>query len=354
MPTNSDCLSEITQSLINIKSKKMKNINSFKSRLIIAFAAIIVVSSFSACKKDSDAAPTISQVAVSMGGFSQLEAAAIRGGVAIVLSNKNPNDASGAYTVFAPTNDAFAKLGLVNPEDLNVLQKPFLTNVLLYHVNNGNTLQASLTGGASVPSLLGPTKRIINRNGDFYVNGSKILATNVAADNGTIHVIDKVLLASGANIAQTAIFFATAKGFTSPELSFLLEAVLYCELAGALSDATANYTVFAPTNQAFKDLGTILGVPLNQPSDIRKLPKGTVTQVLLSHVFNLQGGGKFTSELNPGTITALNGKSVTLGAFVNGTLTVRGSGNSAAANMAIPDVQTTNGVVHVIDRVILN
>lgn len=332
----------------------MKNINSFKSTLIIAFAALVVVSGFSACKKESNAVPTIAQVAVSMSGFSQLEAAAIRGGVAVVLSNKNPNDPSGAYTVFAPTNDAFARLGLVNPQDLIVLQKPFLTNVLLYHVSNGNTLQAALTSGASVPSLLGPAKRIINRGGEFYVNGSRILATNVTADNGTIHVIDKVLLASGANIAQTAIFFATAKGFTSAELSFLVEAVVYCDLVGALSDASANYTVFAPTNQAFKDLGTILGVPLTQPSDIRKLPKDVVTQVLLSHVFNLTGGGKFTSELNAGTITALNGKTVTLGAFTNGRLTVRGSGNSAAANMAIPDVQTTNGVVHVIDRVILN
>lgn len=321
---------------------------------MIAMAALVVASAFSSCKKDSGVKPTIAQVAVAMPGFSQLEAAAIKGGVAVVLSNKNPNDPSGAYTVFAPTNDAFARLGLVNPQDLNALQTPFLTNVLLYHVNNGNTLQTALTGGASIPSLLGPTKRIINRGGDFYVNGSKILATNVQADNGTVHVIDKVLLASGANIAQTAIFFAQAKGFINPELSFLVEAVVYCDLVGALSDPTANYTVFAPTNQAFKDLGVILGVPLNQPSDIRKLPKDVVTQVLLSHVFNLAGGGKFTSELNAGTITALNGKSVTLGAFTNGTLTVKGSGNSVPANMAIPDVQTTNGVVHVIDRVILN
>nr|MBC7611597.1 fasciclin domain-containing protein [Pseudopedobacter sp.] len=333
----------------------MKNIRLFSSsKFMIAMAALVVASAFSSCKKDSGVNPTIAQVAVAMPGFSQLEAAAIKGGVAVVLSNKNPNDPSGAYTVFAPTNDAFARLGLVNPQDLNVLQTPFLTNVLLYHVSNGNTLQTALIGGASIPSLLGPTKRIINRGGDFYVNGSKILATNVQADNGTVHVIDKVLLASGANIAQTAIFFAQAKGFINPELSFLVEAVVYCDLVGALSDPKANYTVFAPTNQAFKDLGAILGVPLNQPSDIRKLPKDVVTQVLLSHVFNLAGGGKFTSELNAGTITALNGKSVNLGAFTNGTLTVKGSGNSVPANMAIPDVQTTNGVVHVIDRVILN
>jgi uncharacterized surface protein with fasciclin (FAS1) repeats len=332
----------------------MKNIRLFSSsKFMIAMAALVVASAFSSCKKDSGVNPTIAQVAVTMPGFSQLESAAIKGGVAIVLSNKNPNDPSGAYTVFAPTNDAFAKLGLVNPQDLNVLQTPFLTNVLLYHVNNGNTLQTSLTGGASVPSLLGPTKRIINRGGDFYVNGSKILATNVKADNGTIHVIDKVLLASGANIAQTAIFFAQGKGFINPELSFLVEAVVYCDLVGALSDPAANYTVFAPTNQAFKDLGTLLGVPLNQPSDIRKLPKDVVTQVLLTHVFNLSGGGKFTSELYAGPITALNGQQVTLGAFTNGTLTVKGAGNASPANMAIPDVQTTNGVVHVIDKVLL-
>ena len=331
----------------------MKNINPLNLKFSIAAIALFIAFGFTACKKDSNVNPTIAQVAVTMPGFSQLEAAAIRGGLAIVLSNQNSADPSGAFTVFAPTNDAFAKLGLVNPQDLNALQKPFLTNVLLYHVNSGNTLQTSLTGGASIPSLLTPTKRVINRNGEFFVNGSKILATNVKADNGTIHVIDRVLLASGANIAQTTIFFAEGKGFVNPELTYLLEAVLYCDLAGALSDASANYTVFAPTNQAFRDLGVLLGVPLNQPSDIRKLPKATVTQVLLTHVFNLSGGGKFTSELNAGTINALNGQVVTLGTYTNGYLTVKGRGNAAAANMAIPDVQTTNGVVHVIDRVLL-
>ncbi|MBD3750277.1 MAG: fasciclin domain-containing protein [Sphingobacteriales bacterium] len=331
----------------------MKNSRQFNSKFIIALAMLVVVSAFSSCKKDSNADPTIAQVAVQLDGFSQLEAAAIRGGVAVTLSNKNPNDPSGAYTVFAPTNDAFAKLGLVNPQDLNVLQKPFLTNVLLYHVNNGNTLQTALTGGTVIPSLLGPSKRIINRNGDFYVNGSKILATDVKADNGTVHVIDKVLLASGADIANTAIFFSQAKGFIQPELSFLVEAVVYCDLVNALADPTANYTVFAPTDQAFKNLGKAIGVPLNQPSDIRKLPKDLVTQVLLTHVFNLDGGAKFTSELNTGQITALNGQKVTLGPFTNGTLTVQGAGNTAPANMVIPDVQCTNGIVHVVDEVLL-
>jgi uncharacterized surface protein with fasciclin (FAS1) repeats len=336
----------------------MKKLRRFKTVCTLTLSVFIFSTILTSCKKNNnDVDQTISQIAVSMKGFSQLEAAAIQGGVAVTLSNKNPAAGSnGNFTVFAPTNEAFAKIGLVNPSDLTALQNSFLTNVLLYHVNNGSTLETAFTNGAALPSLLTPTKRIIFRGSDKYVNGSKIIATNVKADNGIVHVIDRVLLATGDNIANSTIFFAQGKGFVNPELTFLLEAVLYADLAGALSDANAKYTVFAPTNQAFMDLGKILGVPLNQPSDIRKLPKATVQSVLLSHVFNLAspGVGRFTSELDAGTITALNGKSVTLGAYNNGYLTIKGSGNSVPANMVIPDVQTTNGVVHVIDRVILN
>jgi uncharacterized surface protein with fasciclin (FAS1) repeats len=333
----------------------MKNNKLIRTGIFLMTSVFFLSTILVSCKNTNDVNPTISQVAVRMKGFSQLEAAAIRGGVAITLSNKNPGDPSGNFTVFAPTNEAFAKIGLVNPADLNVLQKAFLTNVLLYHVNNGATLGASLTNGVKVPSLLGATvsKRIVSRSGEFFINGSKIIATNVKADNGVIHAIDRVLLASGADIANTAIFFAQGKGFVNPELSFLVEAVVYADLVAPLADASANLMVFAPTNQAFRDLGVLLGVPLNQPSDIRKLPKATVAQVLLTHVFNLRDGAKFTSELSAGTITSLNNQVITLGAFNNGYLTVRARGNGAAANMAIPDVQCTNGIVHVIDRVLL-
>jgi uncharacterized surface protein with fasciclin (FAS1) repeats len=333
----------------------MKNNRLLKTGLVILTSVFFLSTTLTSCKNNDDVSPTIAQIAVSMKGFSQLEAAAIRGDVAIVLSNKNTADPAGNFTVFAPTNEAFAKIGLVNPADLNVLQKSFLTNVLLYHVNNGSTLETTLTNGYKVPSLLGPTvtKRIVNRGSDRFINGSKIIATNVKADNGVVHVIDRVLLASGADIANTAIFFAQGKGFVNPELSFLLEAVVYAELVTPLANPSSNLMVFAPTNQAFKDLGVLLGVPLNQPSDIRKLPKATVAQVLLTHVFNLNGGAKFTSELSAGQIQALNGQMITLGAYTNGYLTVKANGNGSAANMAIPDVQCTNGVVHVIDRVLL-
>ncbi|HEX8424765.1 fasciclin domain-containing protein [Hymenobacter sp.] len=309
----------------------------------------------SGCDKDKEVDPTIASIAVSNPDFQVLEDAAIRGDVAEILSNKNPNDpvGKGNYTVFAPNNAAFARLGLNSATDLLVLQKPFLTNTLLYHVANGTIAGSALRVGATSASALGPQgpqRRVIRRGNDLYVNGSRILATDVQAANGTIHVIDKVLLATGGNVVQSAQALQTSAVFTSPELTFLVEAVLYCDLAGALS-TTPNLTVFAPTDQAFKNLGADLGVPLNVPADIRKLPKDVVTAVLKTHV--LADGAKFTPEFTDNsTVTSFSGAPLQLGAFNNGVLTVKGSGNSAPANMVIPDVLATNGVIHVIDRVL--
>lgn len=294
---------------------------------------------------------SIAGIAVSNPAFSTLESAAIYGGVVTTLSNPNAGDPSGKFTVFAPTNAAFSRLGLNGANDLLVLNQSFLTSTLLYHVGNGNRPFESFMVGTNYGSALGPNRKFITRGSDTYVNGSKIVIKDVAASNGTVHAIDKVLLATGADIAQSTIALTQSKVFTSPELTYLLEAVLYCNLAGALSAPNGPYTVYAPNDDAFKKLGVILGVPLNKPSDIRNIPVATVTQVLLTHVFS---GEKFTSELNGGTVTALNGQSVTLGAFNDGILTVKGAGNGTnVANMVIPDVKCTNGIVHVIDRVLL-
>lgn len=316
-------------------------------------AAISLFLAVSCTKNDESQAPTIASIAVTNADFSTLEAAAIQGGVAVVLSNPNPGDPSGAYTVFAPNNAAFARLGLNSEGDLAVLNREFLTNTLLYHVSNGNERSGSLVEGGTSASALGPTRRFIQRGNDLYINGSKIIATDIVAANGTVHAIDKVLLATGADIVQSALALTDAKVFIVPELTFLVEALVYTDLVGALvaSPGSPSFTVFAPNDAAFKQLGVDLGVALNVPADIRQLPKETVAAVLLNHV--VANGGKFSSEMNGGTIAPLGGVDLVLGAFNNGTLTVKGNGNTIAANMLIPDVLTTNGVVHVIDRVLL-
>ena len=318
-----------------------------KKLFIIVITTLLCIS----CENTEEKDFSIAGIAVSNSAFSTLESAAIYGNVAVTLSNANAGDPSGKFTVFAPTNAAFSRLGLNNENDLLVLNRSFLTSTLLYHVGNGAQPFASFMIGTSSGSALGVNRKFIARGSDTFVNGSKIIIKDVAASNGTVHAIDKVLLATGADIAQSTIALTQSKVFTSPELTFLLEAVLYCDLAGALSAPNGPYTLYAPNDAAFKQLGVILGVPLNKPADIRNLPVATVTQVLLTHVFM---GEKFTSELNGGPVTALNGQTVTLGAYNDGVLSVSGAGNGTnAANMVIPDVKCTNGIVHVIDRVLL-
>jgi uncharacterized surface protein with fasciclin (FAS1) repeats len=310
--------------------------------LFTGFAATVLLLAGCGDKK-SDADPSIAGVAVANPSFSMLEDAAIRGGVVGVLTNKNPNDPEGNYTVFAPHNEAFARLGLRTAPDLNALQTPFLTTTLQYHVSNSGLKISALLAGTTTASVLTIPRRIVQRGGQLYVNGSRILSTNIKASNGTVHVIDKVLLATGADVVQSAVALSTAKVFVKPELTYLVEAVLYCDLAGALSatPGSPQLTVFAPTDQAFKDLlAQLLGAPSASPADIRKLPRDVVTKVLLNHVVP---GGKFTSELAENTTVSSAGNTpVILGAYNNGVLPVRGAGNgTTSAAMVIPDVQCT-------------
>ncbi len=327
----------------------MNSINKLFSLVLFISMAIFT----SGCEKYENEPASIAGIAVANNGFSVLEAAAIRGGVAVTLSNKNAGDPSGAFTVFAPTDAAFARLGLVKGDDLDALQPAFLTSTLLYHVSNGNTAGTSLTTNTILSSLQGPANRIITVGSDKYINGSKIISTDISAQNGTVHVIDKVLLSTGTDIVNSALALVNSNVFTTPELTFLVEALVYTDLVGALvgSPGSQGFTVFAPNDAAFKALGVLLGTPLDVPADIRKLPKATVTAVLLNHV--IANGGKFNPEMVAGNVKPLGGTDLTIGALDNGNVTVKGKSNTVAAKMVIPDVFTTNGVVHVIDTVLL-
>ena len=318
----------------------MKNSNIKSALLAFTLLATLV-----SCDNDyADQKPTIANIAVTNAAFSTLEAAAIQGGVAGVLSNKNAGDPSGNFTVFAPTNDAFARLGLVNAGSLGALQNSFLTNTLLYHVSNGNLLANQITAGAKSGSALSVDRRFIARGTDLYINGSKIILTNVSASNGTVHAIDKVMLATGGNIVQSAQALANKNVFKTAELTFLVAAVVKSGLAATLSDPNANFTIYAPTDAAFIAAGfpNVAAVSAADPATLRA--------VLLNHAI---GGGKFTSEQTALTATTAGGGTLTYSAFNNGTFTIKSNGITTPANMVIPDIQCTNGIVHVIDRVLL-
>lgn len=331
----------------------MKNINTFKKIVLVAIATSTIIS----CEKNStyeDTKPSIAKIAVTNSAFSTLEAAAVLGGVAVVLSNPNPGDVSGHYTVFAPTNDAFAKLGL-NPDTLGALNGTFLTNTLLYHVSNGDLMSGSFLPSTPTASALGGiTRRFIEKNGEKYINGSKIVITNVGAANGTVNAIDKVMIATGADIVDSALAVQSGGVFVKPELTYLVEAVVYAGLAGSDSPlrTAPSLTVFAPTDQAFINLSVALGLPkFTKPSDLRQLTIAQVTAVLTNHVI---GGGKFTPEMTSGANTAFGGQTLTIGEFVNGVVTIKGANTAfPAASMVIPDIQAKNGVIHIVDSVIM-
>lgn len=333
----------------------MKNIN----KLVLVFTATL---SFISCERNStfeDVKPSIAKIAVLNPNFSILETAAIKGGVAVALANYNPGDPSGHYTVFAPTNDAFTRLGL-NSDNLSALNQTFLTNTLFYAVSNGDLMSGSfVAGNLSASAFAGNTRRFIDRNGDKYINGSKIVATNISAINGTVHAIDKVLLASGADIVDSALAVQSGRVFVKSELNYLVAAVVYAGLAGPTSPlrTAPSLTVFAPTDAAFIKLSEalvaagILTTKFTKPSDVELLPVSVITAVLTN---NVVGGGKFTSEMSAGPINAFGGQVLTLGAYNNGVLTVKGANTSfPAANMVVPDIQAKNGVIHIIDNVLM-
>lgn len=311
-----------------------------------ALLAFTVLATLISCDNNyADEKPTIANIAVTNPAFSTLEAAAIQGGVAVVLSNKNAGDASGNFTVFAPTNDAFARLGLINAGSLGALNNTFLTNTLLYHVSNGNLPSSQfMAGGTSGSALLGLTRRFISRGSDLYINGSKIIITNVAASNGTVHAIDKVMLATGANIVASAQAVAGGGVFKKPELTFLVAAVVKSGLASVLADPNNNFTIYAPTDAAF----IAAGFP--NVAAVSAAPANVLAAVLLNHAV---GTGKFTSEQTALIATTAGGGTLTYSAFANGTFTVKSNGITTPANMVIPDIQCTNGIVHIIDKVLL-
>lgn len=259
--------------------------------------------------------------------FGSLVAALTKANLASAL-----DDETKTYTVFAPTNDAFAAFLTSLGVTLNSLSAETLSPILLYHVVNGYVPAAAVTAGY-VPTLstaFGKNVSLqLSVTGGVKLNSSvNVIATDVVATNGIVHVIDKVLLPpTVVEIAQQNSAFST-----------LVLAVVKADLAVTLSGA-GPFTVFAPTNEAFTALFTALGV-----TGVDALSKEALTPILLAHVVsgNVQSGNLVT-----GMVPTLN-PAKSLNVVVGGGVIIDGSINVTRA-----DIQGKNGVVHVINKVIV-
>ncbi len=310
-------------------------IKKWMNLLLLAATA----SFLAACGGDDDdhpppAAPNIVGTAQADPRFSILVEAVTAADLVTTLSQPGP------ITVFAPTNDAFAalltELGLTKAQLL--ADKPLLTAVLKYHVLGTRVFRSQVPIGAAIATAEGGIFKVEQVGSDLVITDgrnrkSKITATDISTSNGIIHVIDKVLLPADKTIVQTAQAL--------PQFSILVEAVVAADLVGALS-GTGPLTVFAPTNDAFAALLAELGVT----KDALLANKPLLTQVLTYHVLN---GRVLKAGVPVGAaITTLQGGTFT----VNASLAITDQ-RARTSNITATDVLTSNGVIHVIDKVIL-
>lgn len=266
----------------------------------------------------------IVDTAVAAGSFKTLAAALKAADLVEALKGKGP------FTVFAPTDEAFAKLpagtveSLLKPEN-----KAKLQSILKFHVVSGEVLAKDVKTGA-VATLDGQRAELKAADGAVTIEGATVTAADVKASNGVIHVIDSVIIPSDKNIVQTAVAAGSFK-----TLARLLE---QAELVDALS-GPGPFTVFAPTDDAFAKLPKATVESLLKPENKDKL-----AAILKFHVVS---GRVFSDAAAKGaTVKTLNGQEVT-------TKSEGGKVLVQNATVTAADIDSSNGVIHVIDTVIL-
>lgn len=293
------------------------------------FLFILSLGLLTSCSDDEPDTNTIVDIALDDAQFSTLVSALERVNLVSTLQGAGP------FTVFAPTNSAFAQLGV----DLNTISDADLTNILLYHVVGAQVRSTDLNEGqtyASTASASGPggenLSLLIERSGSSVkLNGNiNVTSADIIADNGVIHVVDRVI--TPLDVVGHA---AANSNFTS----------LVTTLAGAPGDlvnvlsGNGPFTVFAPVNSAFTAIADVVAT----------LTPTQVANVLTYHVVG--GANVRSTDLSNGmAVQAVNGQSFTVNLNDGASLTDQAGGRS---NILLTDVQATNGVIHVLEKVII-
>lgn len=311
------------------------------SKLRIAIACIALSTFMLSCDNDNDnPAPidnTITGLAVKNANLKNLVLALTRANLASTLQG------TGSFTVFAPTDAAFAKFLSDNKfATLNDVPKEVLTQILLNHVVSGSVKSTDLKTGyiktlaKGAASATNTLSMYVDLTSGVKLNGgAKVTTADVMASNGVIHVVDAVIG------LPTIVTHATANpNFTS--LVGALTAAGQPDFVTILS-GTGPFTVFAPTNAAFSALNTELA-----PGGIAGVSAANLTKVLQYHVVN---GNILAASLTEGQV---------VNTLVSQSFTVQLAGgakikdaNDRVSNIVATDVQCANGVIHVLDKVLL-
>jgi len=267
----------------------------------------------------------IVDTAVGAGQFTILARALGAAGLVDALKGEGP------FTVFAPTDDAFKKLPkgaldeLLKPEN-----KDKLTAILTYHVVPGRVLAEDVVGLKNAGTLNGQRVDIKVKNEKVWIDNAGVVATDVMASNGVIHVIDTVIMPETKNIVEVA--------GENGSFGTLLAAA---KAAGLVETLTGEgpLTVFAPTDEAFAKLAPGTVDMLLKPENKEKL-----RQVLLYHV--VPGRVYSDRALELGEAATVQGQEVMIKSSREGVWINR-------SKVIAPDVEASNGVIHVIDTVLM-
>ena len=269
--------------------------------------------------------PDIPTTAQSTGVHDSLVAAVIQADLLTTLQGEGP------FTVFAPTDQAFADAGINLSSLDNDEGKSILSDILLYHVLSGSVQSSEVTDGLTATAVNGDI--LTFAVGDsVMVNDATVTTPDVMASNGVIHVIDKVLIppADLENIPTVA----QSTGIHNS----LVSALIHANLVGALS-GEGPYTVFAPTDAAFEEFG------LNLSDFDTEAENETLAKILSYHV--AMGSVMSSSITNGMEVNSLIQEPISVSVF-NGSVILNGE-----ALVTQPDVMTSNGVIHVINKVLM-
>ncbi|MGB0602895.1 MAG: fasciclin domain-containing protein, partial [Candidatus Poseidoniaceae archaeon] len=292
-------------------------------RLSTALIALLLLSAIP-LSVTADETKDIPTNASETGNHNSLVAALAHAGLVDTLSGNGP------FTVFAPTDQAFTDAGIdlanFNTDEANQT----LVDILTYHVISGEVLSSALTDGMSVETLNGDNVTI-GVGDNVTINDATVTTADVVSSNGVIHVIDKVLLPpeDGPGDIPT---IASSTGVHD----VLVDAIIQAGLLYPLSDE-GPYTIFAPTDQAFIDAGIDLA-DFTDEDGIEALGN-----VLAYHVTM----GVVTSD------ALTDGMSVTMLNQEETTVTIGSNVMINDAHVTTADVMASNGVVHVIDKVLM-
>jgi uncharacterized surface protein with fasciclin (FAS1) repeats len=320
------------------KSLNMKT--SFMNKTVAAgIVGILFCLVVASCKKETSstttppAGTTITDVVASNSSFTILNKAIVKADMGTTLSGTGP------FTLFGPTDSAFNVSG-IQSTDIDTMSADHLKTILMYHTIPSKMLAADLPAGpnAKLVTSGGDSVFVTNNASGVFVNGVPVTQANITASNGVIHALGGVLIPPTGDLVHTIA--------ADTSLSFLNAAIIRASQGATnLSTSLASggiYTVFAPTNEAFRAAGYATIDAINA------VDSNVLASILTYHAI---WGRTFSSDLVEGATPAtVNGGTVTIS--TTGGWSVKGTTNATKSNITKANIVASNGVIYKIDQIL--